>query len=54
MALSGWGRSGTMVGLRACGAAGARFLGMEEVRGSIPLRSTNPTDRTPSGAFLFE
>ena len=29
-----------MTGLRACGAAGARFLGMEEVRGSIPLRST--------------
>src|SRR3954464_12577233 len=30
------------------------FLGMEEVRGSIPLRSTNATNLTPFGAFLFE
>ena len=30
------------------------LLGMEEVRGSIPLRSTNATIRTPFGAFFFE
>ena len=41
-----------MDGLRACGAAGARFLGMEEVRGSIPLRSTRRVSlRTPRGPF---
>jgi hypothetical protein len=34
--------------------ARSSFLGMEEVRGSIPLRSTNATARTPFGAFFFE
>lgn len=44
-------RSGPNVA-RACGAAGARFLGMEEVRGSIPLRSTTiDTQQAQKGSF---